>query len=294
MAEGTFKIALLQQASQADPAANLERTLARTREAAAAGARLVCTPELFRSRYFCQSEEAAAFDLAEPVPGPSTEALSRVARECEIVLVAGLFERRAAGLYHDTAAVIDADGKLVGTYRKMHIPDDPHFHEKFYFTPGDQGFVTFETRVGRIGVLLCWDQWYPEAARLTALGGADLLLYPSAIGWLSHEKAAEGEAQIEAWRTMHRAHAIANGIYVAAINRVGHEGPAEDGIEFWGGSLVADPLGRVVAAAAGAEEQILTALVEPERIEAVRRDWPFLRDRRIDAYAGLGRRFLDR
>ena len=294
MTEECFDIALLQQACSEDPAANLERTLALIRVAADRGARLICTQELFCSRYFCREEDASAFDLAEPVPGPSTEAIAAVAREREVVVVAGLFERRGRGLYHNTAAIIDADGTLAGTYRKMHIPDDPQFHEKFYFTPGDTGFRSFDTRAGRVGVLICWDQWYPEAARLAALDGADLLLFPSAIGWLPHEKDEHGASQYDAWQTVHRAHAIANGVYVAAVNRVGHEGPEGGGIDFWGGSFVIDPFGGIMALASGTEEQILTASIDPGRIEAVRRAWPFLRDRRIDAYGGLDRRYTSR
>ena len=294
MPEQPFDIALLQQACGRDTDGSLERTLALIRDAAANGAGLICTPELFRNRYFCQTEDVSAFDLAEPVPGPSTEAIAVVARECEVVVVAGLFEKRARGLYHNTAVVIDADGTLAGTYRKMHIPDDPQFHEKFYFTPGDGGFRAFDTRVGRVGVLICWDQWYPEAARLAALDGADLLVFPSAIGWLPHEKDEHGVDQYEAWQTMHRAHAIANGVYVAAVNRVGHEGPPGGGIEFWGGSCVVDPCGRMMCVASQGDEQTVVATIDPARIETVRRDWPFLRDRRIDAYSGLDRRFTDR
>ncbi|HEX4601797.1 MAG TPA: carbon-nitrogen hydrolase [Gemmatimonadales bacterium] len=299
----TYKVGLVQMAMAADPASNLERALAKVREAAAAGAGLVCLPELFRSRYFAQREDTAQFDLAEPVPGPSTDALGRVARETGVVVIAPVFERRAPGLYHNSAAVIDADGRLVGIYRKMHIPDDPAYYEKFYFTPGDLGFRAFDTRVGRIGTLVCWDQWYPEGARLTALQGATILCYPTAIGWHPEEKATQGPGQLDAWRTIQRSHAIANGCYVAAVNRVGLERPADggragaaagDGIEFWGTSFLADPFGAVVTEAPPDREAILIGEVDLRRLEDVRRGWPFLRDRRIDAYAGIGERFLDR
>jgi N-carbamoylputrescine amidase len=283
----------VQRRAGPDPGGNLEGTLAGIRAAAAAGAQVICTQELFRSPYFCQVEDAAHFDLAEPIPGPTTEAVAAVAREQGVAVVASLFERRAAGVYHNTAAVFDADGSLLGTYRKMHIPDDPLYYEKFYFTPGDQGFKVFTTRFGRIGVLICWDQWYPEGARLTALRGAEVLLYPTAIGWHPAEKQEWGAAQHDAWLTAQRAHAIANGIYVAAVNRVGHEQSAGAGIEFWGGSFVADPMGRVVASSPQDREDILVAAVDRRLIEEVRRNWPFLRDRRIDAYGGLDRRLLD-
>jgi N-carbamoylputrescine amidase len=291
----TYKVALVQMAMAAEPDANLARAVAQVRAAAARGARLVCLPELFRSRYFAQREDAALFDLAEPVPGPSTEALGRAARDAGVVVIAPVFERRAPGLYHNSAAVIDADGTLVGIYRKMHIPDDPAYYEKFYFTPGDLGFRAFDTRVGRIGALVCWDQWYPEGARLTALQGADALFYPTAIGWHPKEKATHGAQQLDAWRTIQRSHAIANGCYVAAVNRVGHERDGSgDGIEFWGSSFVVDPFGAVIAEAPPDRETLLIADVDVARIEEVRRGWPFLRDRRIDAYAGIGERYLDR
>src|SRR5438046_5170565 len=233
-----YKIGLVQMAMSADPDANLNTAVAKVAEAAAAGARLVCRPELFRSRYFAQHEDPGSFDLAEPLPGPSTEALAKAAQRAGVVVIAPVFERRAPGLYHNSAVVIDADGRVVGVYRKMHIPDDPAYYEKFYFAPGDLGFRAFDTRVGRIGALVCWDQWYPEGARLTALQGASVLLYPTAIGWHPSEKAAFGPAQHEAWELMQRAHAIANGVYVAAVNRVGHEGPAAGGLELWGGAFV--------------------------------------------------------
>lgn len=291
---GRFRIGLVQMAMSPSPEANVERAIARIREAGKAGASVVCLPELYRSPYFCQLEDASLFDLAEPVPGPSTLALGRVAREEGVVVVAPIFERRAPGLYHNSAAILDATGEIAGLYRKMHIPDDPAFYEKFYFTPGDLGFRAFDTRAGRIGTLICWDQWYPEAARLTALQGALVLFYPTAIGWHPSEKAESGASQRDAWRTIQRAHAIANGVYVAVVNRVGHEVPPRggDGLEFWGSSFVADPFGAVIAEA-GQDEQVVVAEVDPARMEEVRRNWPFLRDRRIDAYAGLDRRFLD-
>jgi len=249
---------------------------------------------LFRSPYFCQREDPALFDLAEPIPGPTTEALAVVARRHQIVIVAPVFERRATGLYHNSAAVIRADGSLGGVYRKMHIPDDPGYYEKFYFTPGDLGFKAFNTEVGRVGTLICWDQWFPEGARLTALQGALILIYPTAIGWHPHEKAEFGRQQRDAWRTIQRAHAIANGCYVAAVNRVGHEAPTGGpGIEFWGSSFLADPFGLVVAEGPEDEEAIVMAEIDPRRIEDVRRNWPFLRDRRTDAYGGIEQRYLD-
>jgi N-carbamoylputrescine amidase len=290
------KVGLVQMRCSADPKDNVDRALEAVRAAARDGAELVCLPELFRTRYFCQSEDHAHFDLAEPIPGPTTEALQKVAREAHIVLVGSLFERRAAGVYHNTAVIIDADGKLLGSYRKMHIPDDPLYYEKFYFTPGDLGFRAFDTACGRIGTLVCWDQWYPEGARLTALAGADVLFYPTAIGWHPAEKAEFGAAQASAWQTAQRAHAIANGVYVVAVNRVGVEpSPGKDGegIEFWGGSFVADPFGVVLAEASRTEEQTLIVTVDRRHQENVRRHWPFLRDRRIDAYGAITRRFID-
>jgi N-carbamoylputrescine amidase len=288
-----FRIGLVQMACSVDPNENLAKAEWRIREAAARGAQIVCLQELFRSQYFCREENASFFDLAESIPGPSTAALSRLAAELGVVVVASLFERRAAGVYHNTAAIIDADGALAGIYRKMHIPDDPLYFEKFYFTPGDLGFRSFDTRYARIAVLVCWDQWYPEAARLAALSGAQVLFYPTAIGWHPAEKEEFGAAQHDAWRTIQRAHAIANGIYVAAVNRVGFEGPPDRGLEFWGGSFVADPFGQVVAEAAHVREQILIAECDPRRIEEVRRNWPFLRDRRIDAYGAITQRVID-
>ena len=289
-----FKLGLVQMAMTGDPAQNLATAVHGVREAAELGAAVVCLPELFRSPYFCQTEDHACFELAEAVPGPTTEALGELARELGVVIVASLFERRAAGLYHNTAAILDADGSLAGIYRKMHIPDDPLYHEKFYFTPGDLGFRAFDTRVGTIGALVCWDQWYPEAARLTALAGAAVLFYPTAIGWHPAEKAQCGAGQADAWRTIQRAHAIANGVYVAAVNRVGHEGPAGGGLEFWGGSFVCDPFGHVLAEAPRDRAEVLVVDCDLDRQEEIRRHWPFLRDRRVDAYAGIDQRFLDR
>ncbi|MHB8836729.1 MAG: carbon-nitrogen hydrolase [Candidatus Methylomirabilia bacterium] len=289
------RIALVQMRVGEDPAANLARAIELIGEAAARGADLVCLPELFRTPYFCQREDATLFDFAEPVPGPTTAAIAAAARRHGVVVVASLFERRAPGIAHNTAAVIDADGSLAGIYRKMHIPDDPGYYEKYYFTPGDLGFRAIDTRAGRIGVLICWDQWFPEAARLVALAGAEVILYPTAIGWHPAEKQAEGEAQRDAWRTVQRGHAIANGVYVAAVNRVGLErpDPTAAGLEFWGTSFCCDPQGVLLAEAGTAGEEVLVVEIDRARLEEVRRNWPFLRDRRIDAYGGLTSRFLD-
>jgi N-carbamoylputrescine amidase len=288
-----FRVGLIQMACSRDPGENLAKAQWRIREAAGQGAQIICLQELFRSQYFCREEDARLFDLAEPVPGATTEALARQARELNVVIVASLFERRTAGVYHNTAAIIDADGSLLGLYRKMHIPDDPLYFEKFYFTPGDLGFRNFDTRYGRIAALVCWDQWYPEAARVAALGGAQVLFYPTAIGWHPAEKQQYGAAQHDAWRTIQRSHAIANGIYVAAVNRVGFEGPPDHGLEFWGASFVADPFGQMLAEASHDREETLVVECDRRRIEEVRRNWPFLRDRRIDAYAGILNRFID-
>ena len=290
-----FTVGLVQMGMSKDPAANLDKALSKVAEAAQKGAQVVCLPELFRSPYFCQKEEHVHFDLAETVPGPSTEALGKAARDHGVAVIVPVFEKRATGLYHNSAVILDADGKVAGLYRKMHIPDDPCFYEKFYFTPGDLGFRAFDTRHGRIGTLICWDQWFPEGARLTALQGAAALFYPTAIGWHPHEKAAQGASQRSAWQTIQRSHAIANGVYVAVVNRIGHERPsAEDpGLEFWGSSFLADPFGIVIAEASTDKEEILVAPVDLARQEEVRRYWPFLRDRRIDAYGGLDRRFFD-
>lgn len=291
--EQKFRVGLVQTSCSTGPEENLAKAEARIREAAAQSAQVVCLQELFRSQYFCREENAALFDLAETIPGPSTERLGRVAKECGVVVVASLFEKRAAGLYHNTAAVIGEDGAIQGIYRKMHIPDDPLFYEKFYFTPGDLGFLNFDTKYGRIGVQVCWDQWYPEGARATAMLGASILFYPTAIGWHPHEKAEFGAAQRDAWRTIQRAHAIANGVYVAAVNRVGFEGTAESGLEFWGSSFVADPFGQVIAEASTDKEEILVVECDPRRCEEVRRNWPFFRDRRIDAYPPILQRWRD-
>jgi N-carbamoylputrescine amidase len=289
-----FRIGLVQMSCALDPNENLAKAEWKVREAAARGARVICLQELFRSQYFCREENAALFALAESIPGPSTEALGKLARELKVVIVASLFERRAAGLYHNTAAVLSPNGEIAGLYRKMHIPEDPLYFEKYYFTPGDLGFKSVDTPYGRLGVLVCWDQWYPEGARIAALSGADILVYPTAIGWHPSEKAQYGAAQLDAWRTIQRAHAIANGIYVAAVNRVGYEGPPEHGLEFWGSSFVADPFGQVIAQASSDKEEILIADCDPRRMEEVRRNWPFLRDRRIDAYAPILERWLDK
>jgi N-carbamoylputrescine amidase len=289
-------LGLLQAACTNNPGANLKRTLALAAHAARLGAQIICTQELFRSHYFCQSEDHRHLALAEKIPGPSTEAFSRLARKHRVVVIASLFEKRAAGVYHNTAAVIDADGSLLGTYRKMHIPDDPLYYEKFYFTPGDLGFKAWQTRYGKIGVLICWDQWYPEAARLTALQGAEILFCPTAIGWHPREKKKHGLQQHGAWETIQRAHAVANGCYVAVANRIGHEildGVGGEGIEFWGQSFVAGTSGEILAKAGSEEEEILIVPVDLANVETTRTHWPFLRDRRIDAYGDLTRRFVD-
>jgi N-carbamoylputrescine amidase len=303
------RVALIQMSCEPSTEANLAKAVARVREAAVAGAKLICLPELFRAQYFCQREDHALFSTAESIPGPSTAALSEVVREHKIVLVASLFERRAPGLYHNTAAILDhtseAKDNIAAIYRKMHIPDDPLYYEKFYFTPGDLGFQAQKTSAGPIGTLVCWDQWYPEGARITALKGAETLFFPTAIGWHPSEKAEFGERQYDAWQTIQRAHAIANGVFVCAVNRVGHEqgdvlhdgtmmhGPEGAGLEFWGGSFIADPFGRILAKASHDKEEILYADLDSNEIEVTRQHWPFLRDRRIDAYSGITSRFLD-
>lgn len=294
MLKKPFTIGIVQMRMSADVNANVEHACELLGKAAQLGAEIVCLPELFRSPYFCQTEDPEVFDLAEPIPGPTTEALAKVAKQHGIVIIGSLFERRAAGIYHNTAVIIDADGKIVGIYRKMHIPDDPLYYEKYYFTPGDLGFKAFDTQFGRIGTLVCWDQWYPEGARLTALQDPSVLFYPTAIGWHPSEKQEYGAAQVSAWETIQRSHAIANGIYVAAVNRVGHEPTPEnkgDGIEFFGNSFIADPFGRILAKASQDQEEILTAVVDPKLQEITRRHWPFLRDRRIDAYSNITERF---
>jgi len=313
MSANKTRVALIQMSCEPSTEANLAKAVARVREAAKAGAKLICLPELFCAQYFCQREDHALFSVAEPIPGPSTHALSELVREYSLVVVASLFERRAPGLYHNTAAILDFASErpdnIAAVYRKMHIPDDPLYYEKFYFTPGDLGFSAQKTSAGPIGTLVCWDQWYPEAARLTALHGAETLFYPTAIGWHPSEKAEFGERQYDAWQTIQRAHAIANGVYVCAVNRVGHEhgdviheghsmpGPGDhtsaSGLEFWGGSFIADPFGRVIAQASHDKEEILYADLDPTEVETTRQHWPFLRDRRIDAYGGITKRFLD-
>lgn len=289
-----MKIGMIQMACSPDSEENLQRALGKVEEAAKDGAQIICLPELFRSHYFCQQEDAALFDLAESIPGPSTEALSRVAKAHGVTILVSVFERRAAGVYHNSLAVLDERGEIAGLYRKMHVPDDPSYYEKFYFTPGDRGFQAVKTTHATVGPLICWDQWYPEAARMTALQGAEILLYPTAIGWHPQEKSEEGQAQREAWTTIQRSHAIANGVFVVAVNRIGHESPAGgDGLEFWGSSFVCDPFGVVLAQASIDQEETLVVDIDLKRIEQVRRNWPFLRDRRIDAYAGITKRFLD-
>jgi N-carbamoylputrescine amidase len=287
------KVGLIQASCERNPDDNLERAISLVRAASSKGAQIICLPELFKFLYFCQTEEHINFSLAEEVPGPTTARLSELAAELEAVLIVPLFERRAPGVYHNSAALIDADGSYLGKYRKMHIPDDPLYHEKFYFTPGDLGFRAWDTRYGRIGVLVCWDQWYPEAARLTALSGAQILFYPTAIGWHPSEKAEYGESQYSAWQTIQRSHAIANGVFVAAANRVGHEGPEPGGIEFWGGSFVCDPSGTVLDCASHDANQILVVPCDLQSIDITRTHWPFLRDRRLEAYQDLTKRYLD-
>jgi N-carbamoylputrescine amidase len=295
-----YTVGLIQMSMGPDPQHNLEAAIAHIREAARRGANVICLPELFRAQYFCQREDTLMFNLAEPIPGPSSDAIGQVARETGTVIIASLFERRAPGLYHNTAVTLASDGSIASVYRKMHIPDDPLFYEKYYFTPGDLGFKAVDTPFARIGTLVCWDQWYPEGARLTALKGAEILFYPTAIGWHPAEKAEFGVAQYDAWQTIQRSHAIANGVFVAGVNRVGHEqgdvlgNRAEgQGLEFWGGSFLADPFGRILAKASHTEEEILIVEIDPALIEETRRNWPFLRDRRIDAFAPLTQRFLD-
>ncbi len=295
-----YRVGLIQMSCSPEPEQNLEHAIDMVREAAGLGAHVVCLPELFLTQYFCQREDASLFDIAEPIPGPTTTRLSQLARQQGVVIVASLFEKRTAGVYHNTAVVLDSDGALRGIYRKMHIPDDPLYYEKFYFTPGDLGFRAFDTQCGRLGTLICWDQWYPEAARLAALQGASILFFPTAIGWHPAEKEQHGEAQHDAWRTVQRGHAIANGVYVAVVNRVGHEtgnvrgkSAPGAGLEFWGGSFLCDPFGTVTAEAPADKEEILLGEVNLQKLEEVRRNWPFLRDRRIDSYGQITHRFLD-
>ncbi len=288
------RLALVQMRCSPDPAENRARAVEKIREAAAKGAGIVCLPELYASQYFCQEEDHKYFQLAEEIPGPSSEIMGALAKELGVVIVASLFERRAAGLYHNTAIILDADGTLMGRYRKMHIPDDPLYYEKFYFTPGDLGFKSWNTQKGKVGVCVCWDQWFPEAARLTALSGAQLLFYPTAIGWHPGEKEQHGHAQHSSWETIQRGHAIANGCYVAAVNRVGHEAPAGGaGIEFWGQSFACDPTGTIIAKGSVHEEEILLVDIDFARVEEQRTHWPFLRDRRIESYGDVTRRLID-
>jgi len=286
-------IGLVQMSCGAEPQANFAKALERIEEAARRGAQIVCTQELFRSQYFCQKEDHDNFLLAEPIPGPSTEALCRLAAERETVIIASLFEKRAPGIYHNTAVVIDADGALLGRYRKMHIPDDPLYYEKFYFTPGDLGFRSFKTRYANVGALVCWDQWFPEAARLTALKGAEIIFYPTAVGWHPSEKAQYGERQLSSWEIIQRSHAVANGVFVAAVNRIGYEGDGESGIEFWGNSFISDPAGQMLIKGSHDREEILIASCDLQQVEFVRVHWPFLRDRRVDAYEAIKERFID-
>lgn len=310
MSHSPFTVGIIQDSASDDTAATVAASVARIREAAKRGAQIVCLKELFNAPYFCKSQKCERFDLAEPIPGPTTDRMQALAKELDIVLIVPIFEKQAPGVYRNSAAIIDADGTLLGVYRKMHIPDDPLFNEKYYFVPGDaatddridaignvakqaSGFRVWKTKYANIGVLICWDQWYPEAARITALLGADILFYPTAIGWHPSEKATFGQAQVEAWRTMQRAHAIANGVFVASPNRVGHEDePGTDGIEFFGHSFIADPFGRLLADAPNTDTEILIAKCDPKLIEDTRRNWPFLRDRRIDAYAPILSRYL--
>jgi N-carbamoylputrescine amidase len=300
MSDSNFTIAIVQQpCGDADKSANVERAVFNIVQAAADGAQIVCLPEMFNSPYFCKIEEPERFKIAEQIPGPTVERMQQVARELGVVIIVPIFERRGAGVYHNSAAIVDADGSLLGVYRKMHIPDDPLYYEKFYFAPGDAqspagGFKVFDSKFARIGVLICWDQWYPEAARITSLMGAEVLFYPTAIGWHPREKAVYGEAQADAWRTAQRAHAIANGVYVAAPNRVGLETePGTDGIEFFGRSFIADPFGRIIADGGTGEPKVLVAQVDRQLIETTRQHWPFLRDRRIDAYGPILNRWID-
>jgi N-carbamoylputrescine amidase len=292
--QNKFKVGLIQIALSKNPDANLRKAINWIEKAANKGANVICLPELFRSQYFCQSENIDYYDLAETIPGPTTAAILKTAKKLKVVVIVPLFERRSAGLYHNSLVVISSTGKIIGTYRKMHIPDDPSYFEKFYFTPGDLGFKSFNTEFGKLGTLICWDQWFPEGARLTAMQGANILFYPTAIGWHPHEKKQHGKPQFESWQTIQRSHAIANGVYVASVNRVGLEKETKDsaGIEFWGRSFVCDPQGIIIAEASHSKEEIVIAEVDLGRIEYIRRNWPFLRDRRIDAYSDITKRFL--
>jgi len=295
MSNHKFTVGLLQLSIGSDREKNLDNTLEWINKAADAGAQVICLPELFRSNYFCQKEDIKNFKLAEPIPGPSTEAISEIARKKKVCVIVPLFEKRSSGVYHNSLAVIDSDGNILGIYRKMHIPDDPGYYEKYYFTPGDLGYKNFNTSFGKIGTLICWDQWYPEAARLTALQGAAVIFYPTAIGWHPFEKEEHGKAQYESWLTVQRGHAVANGVYIAAVNRIGLEKVSDDspGIEFWGQSFVCDPQGIIIAKASVDKEEILLAEIDTERIEYIRHNWPFLRDRRIDSYQDMTKRFIE-
>jgi N-carbamoylputrescine amidase len=290
-----YTIGLLQLAFSSDTNDNLKKTLSWVEQAAKKGANVICLPELYRSQYFCQKEESSLFDLAETIPGPSTISFQKAAADLNVSIVVPLFEKRAPGVYHNSAVIIDAGGEILGTYRKMHIPDDPSYYEKYYFTPGDLGFKSFQTKFGKIGTLICWDQWYPEGARLTSLKGAEVLFYPTAIGWHPAEKERYGSAQKDSWITIQRSHAIANGVYVASANRIGLEKPISDsdGIQFWGSSFICDPQGVFIAQASEDKEEILLAEVDLKHLEKIRRNWPFLRDRRIDAYDDITKRFID-
>lgn len=295
MHKKNFTIGLVQMAMSNKPAENVKKAVKLAEQAAKEGAQIICLPELYKSQYFCQKEDIGYFNLAETIPGESTEVFSKLAAKKKVAIVVPLFEKRAVGLYHNSLVVIDKDGSLKGIYRKMHIPDDPAYYEKFYFTPGDLGFKAFDTAYGKVGTLICWDQWYPEGARLTALQGADVLFYPTAIGWHPHEKEQYGAAQRDAWMTVQRGHAVANGIFVAAANRVGHEQTIEGqpGIEFWGSSFICDPQGQMIALGSQDQEEVLLADIDIEQMEDVRRNWPFLRDRRIENYGDITRRFID-
>lgn len=290
-----FTIAGIQLSFSAKPEENEKKTISWVKKAAKQGAQIICLPELYRSQYFCQKEDFSLFDLAETIPGPSTKIFQKAAKEHKVAIVLPIFEKRAAGVYHNSVVMIDADGSILGIYRKMHIPDDPAYYEKYYFTPGDLGFKTFKTKYGKVGSLICWDQWYPEGARLTALQGASVLFYPTAIGWHPAEKKRYGKAQQESWITIQRAHAIANGVYVCSVNRIGFEQPVKEqaGIEFWGNSFICDPQGVVIANASSDKEEAILAEVDLKHLETIRRNWPFLRDRRIDAYGDITKRFLD-
>ena len=290
-----FIAAIIQMAFSTNSDENLKNAIKWIEKAARQGAETICLPELFRSQYFCQTEDIHNFELAETIPGESTKAISRVAVKYNVVVIVPVFEKRTSGVYHNSVVIIDADGQIKGTYRKMHIPDDPGYYEKFYFTPGDMGYKSFKTHYGSIGTLICWDQWYPEAARLTALQGASVIFYPTAIGWHPGEKKNHGKPQLDAWQTVQRGHAVANGVYVAAANRIGLEKVSADspGIEFWGHSFICDPQGRMIAEASKDKEEILLAEIDPGRIEYIRRNWPFLRDRRIDTYSDIVKRFID-